>query len=298
MDVGNQTIELSHEDKVLFPGEGYTKRDLAEYYQQAAEHILRHAVDRPVVMHRYPDGINGEDFFHKDAPDYFPSWIRRITIPKKEGGSVDYVVCTKAADLVYLANQACITPHVWLSRVDNVEHPDRLIIDFDPPGDDFAAVRSAAKNTREILEDLGLAPHLMTTGSRGAHVLAPLRRGADFDTVRAFARRVAELLVSRHPDELTTQQHKSKRGNRVFIDANRNGFAQTAVAPYAVRGRPGAPVAVPLNWDELSSVQSAHDYTIKNVFRRLGQTGDPWQDIARHARDLPSRADWPASNDD
>lgn len=284
-EIGRRTVEISNPDKVLFPDDGITKADLADYYARIAETMLPHVRGRPATMQRYPDGIEGETFFQKDVPNYFPDWIKTVEMAK-EGGTVTHLVIEEAATLVYLANQACITPHMWLSRADRPHHPDRIVFDFDPPGKEFTPIRDAARRLRDILEELGLVPFVMTSGSRGLHVVAPLKRTTDFDEVRTFARGVAELLVGRHPDRLTTEQRKNKRGRRIFVDTMRNSYAQTAVAPYAVRARAGAPVAAPLDWDELGRGLEPRKYTIANVFRRLARKDDPWAKIERQARAL------------
>lgn len=288
LEVDGRAVQVSSPDKVLFPDDGITKADLAGYYVRVAEAMLPHVKGRPVTMQRFPDGIGGEAFFQKDAPDYFPGWIRTAKV-KKESGTLDMVIAEEAATLVYLASQACITPHVWLSRIDRPQRPDRLIFDFDPPGDDFGAVRDGARRMRDLLEELGLVPFVMTTGSRGVHVTVPLDRSAGFDTVRAFARACADLLVRRRPKHLTVEHRKAKRGGRVYIDTARNAYAQTGVAPYAVRALPGAPVATPLEWSELGRA-GPRSTTIANLFRRLGRKDDPWADIDRRARPLAKAA--------
>ncbi len=285
--VGSRVIELTRPDKVLFPGApALTKRDLVEYYRRIARTMLPHLEGRPVTMQRFPDGIEAEGFFQKEISDYFPDWIPRVAVPKA-GGTVTHVLCEDAATLVYLADQACITLHVWLSRADKPRHPDRLIFDLDPPDDDFAPVRAAARLLEALLRDLGLTSYLMTTGSRGLHVVVPLDRRADFDQVRAFARDAAALLAHRHPRELTVEARINKRDGRLFLDTARNAYAQTGVAPYAVRAKRGAPVATPLAWEELGDPRlHARTYRMEDIFRRLEKTGDPWKDIARHGQSL------------
>jgi bifunctional non-homologous end joining protein LigD len=287
VEADGHTVEISNPEKVLFPDVGLTKRDLADYYYRIAETMLPYVEGRPVHMHRFPDGIDGEGFHQKRVPDHFPSWIGRAQVPKRSGGNLTHVVCENAATLVYLADEACITPHVWLSRVDRIEHPDQLIFDLDPPGDDFELVCAAARSIRETLEQLHLPAYVKTTGSRGLHVLTPLDRSADFAAVRSFARGVVEAVAGRDPDRLTTEQRKEKRKGRLFLDALRNGYAQTAVPPYAVRARPGGPVAAPLDWDELSGagLHSAR-YTTRNIFRRLARKDDPWRGMWRAASSL------------
>jgi bifunctional non-homologous end joining protein LigD len=252
--------------------------------------MLPHLAGRPLSLERYPDGIETGGFMQKNASDYFPDWIRRARLAKQEGAA-DHVVAEDAATLVYLANQACVTFHVGLSRIDRIDHPDRMVIDLDPSDDDFAKVKRASREARALLAEVGLAPFLQTTGSRGLHIWVPLDRSADFDQVRAFAAKVADLLVARRPRELTMAQRKAKRGDRVFVDVARNAYAQTAVAPYSVRARPQAPVATPIDWAELDDPKlEPQRYTMRNLFRRLGRKQDPWAAIDRHARALePAR---------
>lgn len=234
--LGEHTISLSSLDKVYFPKEGYTKGDIIDYYESIAEFMLPHIEDRMITMLRFPNGINDTRFFQKDTPDYFPDWIETMCITKKDGGETHYVICNKQATLVYLANQACITPHIWLSKKDKPGKPDRLIFDLDPEQDDFAKVKIAAQKTRELLEGrLGLPTFLMTTGSRGLHIVVPLKRTRGFDEVRNFAQKAAEFLEKENPDLLTTAARKNKREDKIFVDVGRNAFAQTGVAPYAVR---------------------------------------------------------------
>ena len=282
--VEDRTVKLSNPRKVLFPAAGLTKADLIDYYRRVAPVMLPHLAGRPLSFERYPEGIAAEGFMQKNASDYFPSWIRRVRLAKQDG-VVDHVVAEDPAALIYLANQACITFHVWLSRTDRVDHPDRMVLDLDPSDDDFAKVKRAAREARALLEELGLAPFLQVTGSRGLHIWVPLDRSADFDQVRAFASGVAERLVARRPGELTTAQRKAKRGDRVFVDVARNAYAQTAVAPYSVRARAQAPIATPIEWAELEDAKlGPQRYTVRNIFRRLARKRDPWAEIQRHAR--------------
>ena len=279
-------FKLSNPGKVLFPAAGLSKGDLIDYYERIAPWMLPHVAGRPLSLVRYPNGIEAEGFMQKNASDYFPDWVRRARLAKQDG-VVDHVVAEDAATLAYLANQACVTFHVGLSRVDRIDHPDRMVLDLDPSDDDFAKVKWAAREARALLEEVGLVPFLQTTGSRGLHIWVPLDRSADFDQLRDFASRIAELLVARRPRELTTAQRKAKRGDRVFVDVGRNAYAQTAVAPYSVRARPQAPVATPIDWAELEDPKlGPQRYTIRNLFRRLGRKRDSWAEIDRHARAL------------
>jgi bifunctional non-homologous end joining protein LigD len=280
-------VEITHPDKLLFPDDGITKADLAAYYERVAEWMLPHVRGRPLSLQRFPAGIGERGFFHKDVPDYFPAWIRRVEVPK-QGGTVTHAVAADAATLVYLVGQNTITPHVWLSRADRLHQPDRLVVDLDPPpGGGFATVRRAARHTGELMRDLGLSPFAQVTGSKGIHVWVPLLRRAGFDVVRAFAGEIAALLAARHPEELTTEFRKAERGGRILVDVMRNNYAQTAVPPFAVRPRPRAPVATPLAWEELSGSKLRPDgWTLKTVLRRLEDQGDPWSGMHGAARGL------------
>jgi bifunctional non-homologous end joining protein LigD len=269
-------VKITHPERVLFPGAGLTKADLARYYERVAPLMLPHLKDRPVSMQRYPDGIGGGGFFHKDAPDYFPDWIARAVM-KKSGGSVTHAVVNNEDSLVYLANHGTITPHVWLSRADKPRRPDRLVFDLDPSRDDFAGVRRAARHLAALLAELGLPAYPMVTGSRGIHLWVPIRRDRDTDQVKAFTRAIAKVAAERHPEELTNEWRKAKRQDRILVDVARHGYAQTVVPPFAVRPRQGAPVAMPVSVDDLSdSKLRPNRWTIQNAFRRLARAGDPW----------------------
>jgi bifunctional non-homologous end joining protein LigD len=279
---GRITVELSHPGKVLFPADGVTKGDLVQYYLAVAGRMLPLIAERPVTMIRYPDGIAAHPILQKNAPDYFPDWITRAEVAK-QGGSVHHVICDKRATLAYLANQACIELHVFLSRLGSLDRPDQLIFDLDPPDDEqFAGVRRAALVLRELLEsDLGLTAYVKTTGGKGLHVHVPLDAAQDFDAVRQLARQAGGVLAARAPDLVSTEQRKDKRGGLIYADAMRNAYGQHAAAPYSVRGRPGAPVATPLDWAELDDDGlSPHQFTVATVPGRL-ERDDPWAGMPR-----------------
>jgi len=284
-------VEVSKPEKVLFPAteaaKAVTKLDLATYYARIADVMLPHMVGRPVNMQRFPDGIEASAFYEKKVPSHFPEWIHTVEVDTADGPQRQVVV-SDTRSLVYLAQQACITPHTWLSRDKDLRHPDQLVFDLDPSDagpDTLAKVRRATRMVGELLDDLGLAAYVKTTGSRGYHVLVPLRPAADFDEVRAFARACAERLVEMAPDLLTLEARKKNRGDRVLVDIMRNGYGQTAVPAYAVRARPGAPVSTPIEWAELSRVTPAQ-HTTTSVHRRLARRSDPWADLHRHRQGL------------
>lgn len=288
IQVGSRTIEVGNLDKVIFPDAGITQGDLIDYYRRVAGTMLPYMEGRPLTMQRFPDGIQSDGFYQRKAADYFPDWITQVPVRVEEDDTQQpQVICDSEAALVYLVDQGLITPHVWLSRADKLDYPDKLIFDLDPPDDDFEPVRLAAQSLHELLTDLELAVFVMTTGSRGAHVIVPLDHSADFDTVRSFAKDVAKVLARRHSDRLTVEARKKERKNRLFLDYLRNAYGQNSVTPYAVRAKPGAPVATPLDWQELADPDlHSQSYTMENIFRRLGQKEDPWKGMRRHARSL------------
>lgn len=291
IEVGGRTVPISHADRVVFPDDGLTKMDLARHYADVAEVMVPHVRGRPLALQSFPHGIAEPGFFMKEVPRHFPDWIATAEVPKREGGTVRHVLANDAATLVYLAGQNVVTPHVWTSRADRLERPDRLVFDLDPSTRRFDEVRDAARLLRGLLDAIGLAPFVMTTGSRGLHVTVPLRRTADFGEVRDFAGEVAAALAAGDPDRLTTEFHRDKRGERIFIDVNRTAYGQHAVAPYAVRPLPTAPVATPLRWEEVDdSSLDPRGWTIRTIGARLTDGGDPWRDIARHAKAIgPAR---------
>lgn len=291
--IGRRTIAVSNPHKILFGSSGYTKKDMIAYYYRIASHMLPLVKDRPLSLLRFPNGVHGEKFFQKRAFDYFPTWIERVKIKYLHPEHHDnkrfeyYTVCNNAATLVYLANYVCV-PHIWLSRKDKLHYPDRLIFDLDPADKmSFSYVRESALWLKQFLVSLGLYPFVMTTGSRGMHIVVPLKRMYDFDYVRECARMIAKIMVQQDPDHLTIETRKTSRGTRMLVDYLRNGYGSTGVAPYAVRDREGAPIATPIDWREVNDKKlTSQRYTIKNIFKTVTARTDPWHDIARHAASI------------
>lgn len=284
VDVNGRAVEVSNVDKVLFPDDGVTKGDVIDYYRRVADRVLPQLRDRPLVMRRFPDGIREDGFYQKDTPDHFPDWIRTVTLEKKEGGTVTHVVCDDAATLVYLADQGTIELHTLLAPAGRPDRPDRLVLDLDPSTDDLTPVVEGARVIRDLLDDLGVTGFVGSTGSRGVHVHVLLDGAEGFEAARSSARRLAEAVVATDPGRFTVEQSKQARGDRLFVDTLRNSFGQHAIAPYSLRARDGAPIAVPLTWEEATA--SSFDpraVTIRNVFRRLGAQGDdPWSGMGRY----------------
>jgi bifunctional non-homologous end joining protein LigD len=285
---GRRTVDVSSPGKLLFPEAGVSKLELANYYAAVAPAMVPLVRDRPVTQHSFPGGVDAPGYYIKAAPKHFPGWLKRATV-RKRGGTVTHPLANEAAALVYLAGQNCITPHVWLSRVDRVDQPDRIIFDLDPHGDrgGFADVRAAARDLGDILRDRGLVPHAMVTGSQGLHVTVPIRRRHLYPEVFGWAKEVAIELAATNPRLLTTEFLKENREGRIYVDVRRNAYAQHAVAPYAVRPRERAPVAMPINWEELSDPKlRAQSWTVASAPARLASEGDAWRGIASQARAL------------
>lgn len=281
ISIHKQKIKITHPDKHMFPQAKISKWDLAKYYQRVAEFMLPFIQDRTLTLHRFPNGIDGKSFYQKKATNYFPDWIERVEIPVKEKGNrkQTQVVCQNAETLIYLANQAVVTPHIWLSKVDDLHNPDKLIFDLDPPSGDFTEVRRAGLVIKRKLDERKLPSVVMATGSKGAHVVVPLKPKAGFDEVRDYAKQLADEIAKEEPDKFTTEIRKEKREGRIFLDYLRNAFGQTSVTPYALRARPGASVATPLTWEEFED-QNLHSQTFnyQNIFARLEKKPEPWSD--------------------
>ncbi|MFP4260761.1 MAG: non-homologous end-joining DNA ligase [Opitutales bacterium] len=284
-------VKISHPDKVLFPDCGLTKQDLADYYKRVAERMLPYLKDRPLTLRCYPEGIDHNGFFNKNAPDHFPDFIRRIEVPARDPGrkAVTMSSADKPADLIYFTGQNTIEIHAALSTAGSLEKPDQIIFDFDPSDGNFDKVREAALAFGQLLDSLEIRGFWKTTGSRGLHAHLPIKPEHPFKAVKDWARNLARRLVEDHPALTTLEQRKDQRGDKVFIDILRNAYGQTAVAPYSVRARPGAPVATPVKLEEIKDRSfRPDDYTVKNIFRRLGQIEDPWKEFNHQRLNLDS----------
>ena len=279
-------VEITHPDKVLFPEDGITKGDLAAYYEAVAATMLPHIQARPVTMERFPSGIGQKGFLQKDVSKGFPEWLERIEVPKK-GGVVHHPLVCDSRSLLWLANQNCITPHVWTSRAPNLYQPDICVFDLDPSEDQPDVLRTAALALRDLLIELGLPSWVKTSGSKGYHIVVPLDGKAGFDEVAAFALAVAQELVKRDPRSLTLEFSKADRGGRILIDTWRNGYSATFAAAYAVRARPGAPVSAPCTWRELEGGSvGPQSFRLSTMAERIARVGDLWSDMPAHAAAL------------
>lgn len=277
---------ITHPEKLLFPDDGISKGEVAAYYEVVAPVMVPHLRGRPITMERYPNGIGAAGFMQKNVARGFPAWLERVEVPKKKG-TVQHPLVGDVRSLLWLANQNCITPHVWTSRVPQLLRPDLCLFDLDPSVDDEPALRAAALALRALLDELGLPSWVKTTGSKGFHIAVPLDGSQDWDEVADFAHAAAALLVRRQPEVFTQEFAKADRGGRILIDTGRNGYSATFAAPYAVRPRPGAPVSAPCTWAEIEQGEvGPRSFTLRTVPGRVAEAGDLWAGMDGHARPL------------
>lgn len=267
-------VEISNPNKLIFPDLEISKLDIVKYYEKVAEKMLPFLKDRPLTLQRFPDGINKDGFYQKNTSDYFPDYIKTISI-KTENGSNTQVICNKKKTLIYLANQATVTFHTWLAKKDALDKPDKVVFDLDPPEGAFKKVKTAAEKIGDFLRRKGKEPRIMTTGKSGFHVWYPVRRNKNFDDRREEVKDLSQEMVEKYPNILTIATRKNKRDHKVFVDYLRNAYGQTAVCPFSIRAIPSAGIATPIDWNELSKIQAPDQYTIKNLFKRLTQKDEP-----------------------
>lgn len=274
-------------DKVFWPAEGYTKRDLIEYYRAVAPWLLPYLADRPIVLTRYPDGIEGKSFFQKDAPVFVPDWIRteRMWSDQAER-EIDYLVCDDLESLLYVVNLGTIPLHVWASRVASLERPDWCVLDLDPKEAPFAHVIEVARACHRLCERIGLPSFVKTSGSSGLHVLIPLGRRYTYAQGRSLAELLARVIAAELPDIATVTRQVSRRDGRVYLDYVQNGAGRLLVAPFSVRPLPGAPVSFPLEWREVTARLDIRRFTIRTAVERLERRGDPLRPVLALAPDL------------
>jgi bifunctional non-homologous end joining protein LigD len=279
---------ITHPEKVLFPDDGITKGELAAYYERVAPFCLPHIRGRPVTMERYHRGIGAPGFFQKDVSKGFPEWLERVETPKKNG-TVRHPLANDTRSLLWMANQNSITPHVWTSRVPRLFNPDICVFDLDPSANQPEMLRAAALGLRDLLNELGLATWVKTSGVKGYHIFIPIDGELGFGEVSRFAHAIGRKLLARSPERLTQEFHKADRGGRIFVDTDRNGYSATFAAAYAVRAKPGAPVSAPCSWDEIErGAVSPQTLTLRTMPDRIAAVGDLWSDMYDRRQSLRS----------
>ena len=268
-------VKFSNLDKVFWPEEKYTKGDLIEYYRSMAPWLLSYLKDRPVVLTRYPDGISGKSFYQKDAPGFVPDWIQTIPVWSEDTQrDIQYFVCNDVESLTYLVNLGTIPLHIWHSRIADLTRPDWCLIDLDPKEAPFANVLTLAKTMKKLCDEVEMPAFIKTTGKSGLHIMLPLGRQLTYDQSLQLAILFSRLVTDRHPDIATTQRTISKREGKVYVDAFQNRAGQLMVAPYSVRPTPGAPVSMPIAWDEVNGKLHNSKFTIANALKRMQKLGD------------------------
>ncbi len=277
---------ITHPEKVFWPDEGFTKQDLAAFYQAIFPKLKPYVADRMLTMERCPDGMRGKCFYQKEAPKGLPKDTPTKLI-RHANRNVNYVLGGSLETQLTLVNLGCIPVHVWGSRAQRERQPDWMVFDLDPSSGEFALAARAGLLVKEALDELKVASFPKTSGSRGLHVFVPLRVGPDFDEVLAFTRAICERLAAAHPRELTVEQRIEARGDRVYLDWLRNGFGATVVAPYSVRRRPKAPFSMPLRWSDVKPSLDPSSFNLSNYKKRL-IGADPWQDFSQSRQTIKS----------
>jgi len=280
-------VTITHPEKVMFPADGITKGELCAYYDLVAPLMLPHLTGRPVTLERFHKGIAEKGFFQKNVAKGAPEWLERVTVPKHDG-VVNYAVVRDVRGIRWLANQNCITPHVWTSRAPDLFHPDVCVFDLDPLVDDAVVLRNAVLLLRDMLAELGLTSWVKTSGSKGFHVVVPLDGRANSGQVAHFAHSVGRAFVARDPAHLTLEFYKADRGGKILVDTGRNEFGATFAAAYAVRPKTNAPISAPCTWDEVErGTATPQAFTLRSMARRLDEVGDPWATLSATSHALP-----------
>ena len=288
--VDGRSISVSNLDKVLWPGDGFTKRDMLHYYRDIAPIMLPYLKERPVTLRVFPRGIKGFSHYRRDLPAHAPRWLRRIDYrPETSEGVTQLPVIEDAAALIWLANLGSIEFHTWSVRIPHLTTPDQVIFDLDP-GDQatFAQARQAALLLRQALQAAGMQGHLKTSGGQGLHIYVPLIPEYSFDTVHAWTKTLAEQLATSNPDLFALPHGGTHRGGRVTLDYAQNSLARNTAAPYTLRARPGAPVSTPVTWEVLEADEiEPEDFTLSVIVERVKQQGDPFQPTIGQGQHLP-----------
>lgn len=289
--IGNELhgVRLTNADRVLFREQGVTKADLVRYYDAIAKRMLPLMKGHPLSLVRCPKGTGEKCFFQKHASDGFPEALKEVPIRESSGKKEDYLYVDDVAGLIAGVQMGTLEFHIWGSRIDNLEKPDRVVFDLDPDEElDFEVVKLASMVVRDRLEKLGLETLPLVTGGKGIHVVAPLRRSADWERVKAFTKGFATTMAGEHPDVFVATMTKSRRRGRIFLDWLRNERGSTAIAPYSTRARQGAPVAMPVSWKELRGLDSANSFGISEAVGRLARP-DPWASYRRISQSITKK---------
>jgi bifunctional non-homologous end joining protein LigD len=279
-------VQFTHVNKIMFPKPGFTKGDLLQYYAKIADVLIPHLKDRPVTLERLPDGVKdgAPRFWQKNTPEYYPKWIKRITLANEVGKDVAYALVNDLQTLLYLVNQGAVTFHVYFSRTANLERPDFVVFDLDPSGAAFKDVVTIAKAVRAMLEDRGAEAYLKTSGKSGLHICTPWKKSGGYDEARAWATEMATGVVKVLPKIATVERSKSGRAGRVYVDVMQNAMGKHVVPPYTVRGTDGGTVSTPLEWTELTGKLDPKKFNLKTMLARVKKKQDLWAGLSAFSR--------------
>ncbi|QAA80328.1 ATP-dependent DNA ligase [Aequorivita sp. H23M31] len=254
-------VEITHPEKIIFPEAKITKLEMVQYYQKVAKQMLPYMKDRPLTLHRFPNGIDKDGFYQKNASEYFPDYIKTIKVKTEDGENIQ-ILCGNEKSLIYLANQGTVAFHIWLSKKDNLYKPDKVVFDLDPPKDSFEKVKEGAQITGDFLRSKGIDPNLMTTGQNGFHVWYKIQRRNTYDELKPKLLQLVQELEDKNPDLFTTAVRKNKREGKIFLDYLRNSYGQTSVCPYSLRANQNAGIATPIQWKDLKNIKSADQFNL------------------------------------
>jgi len=281
LKMGDINLHLTNQNKIYFPDDGISKRDIVNYYDSVSTLILPYLKGRPQSMHRFPNGITGDSFYQKDVDlKNIPSWLETEKIYSESNDKyIDYLLCNNKASLLYMANLGCIELNPWNSTIDKIDKPDWAVIDLDPANNDFKEVVKTALTVKKIMDEFETECYCKTSGATGLHIYIPLGAKYGYDSARLFAELIANEVVARLPHTTSVARPLENRRNKIYIDFMQNRQGQTLASPYCVRPRPGATVSTPLEWTEVNEQLSPSQFTVKNVMRRFDKKGDLWKAV-------------------
>ena len=286
--IGSNIVTISNRKKIYWPGEGFTKGDVIDYYDKMADHILPHLKGRPLSLKRNPNGINDSGFYHKDAGENAPSFVDVFKVKSESNGKIiDYIVCNNKATLLYVVNLGCIEINPWNSTYKKPGHPTWMVIDIDPSDKNtFTEVVDTALAVKSVLDKAGIRSYCKTSGASGLHVYTPLKNKYDYTTVKDFAHIIASLVQEQLPETTTLERSLSKRGPKIYIDYLQNRSGQTLASVYSLRPVPGASVSAPLEWKEVNHKLTPKLFTINNMLQRIKKKGDLFLPVLTEANSI------------
>lgn len=286
LKIEGKNLEINNPEKVFWPEEGITKIELIHYYQRISPYILPYLKDRPQNLNRFPNGIKGESFYHKNLKGVGPEWLKKIDIAPANDKDEEYLVVDNVASLVFIISLGGIEINPWSSRIQHLEKPDWAVIDLDPEDIDFSKVIKAAKVSKEVLDQIGAKAFLKTSGATGLHIYIPFEARYTYEQIKNLTHLIVMEIHNRLPQITSLERLPKKRQGKIYLDYLQNNKGQTLAAPYSVRPRPGAPVSTPLKWEELDRAFKPDDFNMGNIFKRLEREGDLFGGVLTEKNDF------------